>query len=262
MRGGNFEKTTFLGSDEIQIHVLRTDPKPVSGFDGDLLPFLPWEERGRYLEFELEERRREFLWSRLLARWVLESILNRPTKELKFSYEKNGKPFLEGSEAQFSLSHTEGLVACSVALRRVGIDVEKIPIKEKGGRNWDLLARRFFSADEKKHLFSRAPEARQRVFYEIFTLKEAIAKADGRGLGWALGCYPVPLSPGIRSTTNGWECFTTNLEPGGFCLGHMAEDRARPARYRFFEWTEESLREFFAPYLPALTEGVYGNLHR
>ncbi len=261
MRGTDRKEPWTLGKEEVQIHTLRMDwdlfPNPDDGF----LYLLQREEMGRYLEFELRERRREFLWSHLLVRRVLASVLGRSMEDLDFGYESNGKPFLSDSDLQWNLSHTEGLAACSISYQRVGIDVEKMNPEKEPARDWKLLARRFFSEDEKKYLFSRPSPDQKRIFYELFTLKEAAAKADGKGWGRSFGRPSPPLAPAGKSSTGSWEYLREFLEPGGYYLAHAAEKGNQPARYRFFEWTEATLRKLLTPRSPALTEGVYGHLH-
>lgn len=72
-----------------------------------------------------------------------------------------------------SLSHSRGWVACAVcSSAQVGVDVEVA----RPRRNWRAIAREAFGAGE----IERARTERE--FYRIWTLREALAKAEGKGL--------------------------------------------------------------------------------
>jgi len=82
-----------------------------------------------------------------------------------------------------SLSHSQGYAAMLMArpALSVGIDVEAvIP------RDFLRMAEIAFTADEARHLASLDPEQLPGRFYELWTLKEAFAKALGLSLAEAL----------------------------------------------------------------------------
>lgn len=227
----------WLKPDEIHIHLLQTGRGGFQSSVKDLLSFLPDEERRRYAQFDLEDRRREFLWSRLLVRCVLASLLGKDTQDLNFGYQDNGKPFLKNSEVQFNLSHTEGLIACSVARRRLGIDVEKVARGEEAERRSNLLAERYFTATERKFLLSQDRASRSAGFFRLFTMKEARIKASGEGLSLPLADFSVPLTPMEKSTSDDWEYFAKHLGHNHICLAHAVENPDRtPLGYRVWEW--------------------------
>ncbi len=82
---------------------------------------------------------------------------------------ENGKPYADG--AYFSISHTENFVVCAVSDGPVGIDIERIkPYNDK-------LARRITTPEEYEYINKDAEK-----LYEIWTLKEAIIKKEGKGI--------------------------------------------------------------------------------
>ncbi len=83
--------------------------------------------------------------------------------------ETNGKPYLGGGEAEFSLTHTEGLTAAAVGLRRVGIDAEN-----RRRRKTDSVVSRLL------------PYEREEDFFELWTAKEAYVKYLGGTLAHLL----------------------------------------------------------------------------
>jgi 4'-phosphopantetheinyl transferase len=130
-----------------------------------------------------------FLLGKALSRTLLGRYFDVPATEWRFVSTALGKPHIDWPEStrslQFSLSHTEGLVACAVTWQRaVGIDVEHT------GRvlEWDLVAHQF-APEEYQQLMRRPQHKRQEAFFALWTLKEAYAKACGLGLSRGLnGC--------------------------------------------------------------------------
>lgn len=86
------------------------------------------------------------------------------------------KPRLEGPENfSFNLTHSGDLVVCAAARgMRLGVDIEKVRPAP------DILNSGIFSTEELADLDAKkcTPEA----YLQLWTRKEALAKADGRGL--------------------------------------------------------------------------------
>ncbi len=127
----------------------------------------------------LMERGREPL------RQILAAYLHRPPSEVRLIAGPHGRPALAGTLAgaiDFNWSHSAGhaLVALARGIAP-GIDLEcDRPLRALA------LARRYFTADEAAWL-ARQPEARQTAaFLDLWTAKEAVLKALGRGLGFGL----------------------------------------------------------------------------
>ena len=96
----------------------------------------------------------------------------------------HGKPLLAGPGTDglhVSLSHTRGLVGCVVARCPVGLDCEP---RARAARLGALrVARRRFSPAEVAALERLPPgRARDAAFLRMWTLKEALVKATGRGI--------------------------------------------------------------------------------
>lgn len=82
---------------------------------------------------------------------------------------ENGKPYARG--IYFSISHTENFVVCAVADAPVGIDIERIKPYS------DRLAKRITTKKEYDYINKDAER-----LWEIWTLKEAIIKKEGKGI--------------------------------------------------------------------------------
>ena len=194
---------------EIHVHFLRISGGLFREAAGELSLLLPPEERGRYHRLGLESRKQEFLWSRLFLRQVLSQTLGKDIWNQEFSYQDQGKPYLEASKEQFNLSHTEGAMVCSVGRHSLGIDIEKQDVRAR--RDWRLVANRYFSPAEKEHLESRPCESQPAVFFQLFTMKEAIVKALGRGIQYPLASFTLPLPVMEFSRLDGLEIFTSTF---------------------------------------------------
>ncbi len=146
-----------------------------------------------------EKDRTAFLASRVLLRSSLASRVGCPPASLVFSTHAHGeKPAVVAPEAarplHFSLTHTEGLVACVMThAGDVGIDAEPV------GRpaRLDLLARRVLSPGEHDAFVALPDTAKPRRFFEYWCVKEACLKAEGTGL------RVTPSSVSVRFTPRG-----------------------------------------------------------
>ncbi len=229
---------------EVHIHILRPEKWEFRSPSRDALAHLRPEEVIQGGTFHLEKRRREFFWSRLFLRSVLAIYLQKEPQKLQFQQQKNGKPYLEDDSIEFNLSHTDGLIACSVGSRRIGIDVEKVSAKGNG-LDWESLARRFLSEEETQYLFSQEPRYQKDCFFWIFTLKEAVVKAQGKGLSFPFQRFSVPLPPNGKQAGDPWDYVSRYFPTDEVYLAHVVENPTGVSWvYRFWEWDEGALYGF------------------
>jgi 4'-phosphopantetheinyl transferase len=142
-------------------------------------------ERDRYSRLRRPQRRQEFAVSRALRAYVLRD-----------------KP----QPASESLSHSGGYAALALAPPelRVGVDLEV-------HRPRDVLAtaRTAFGDPEARALAAATPAGREQLFYVMWTVKEAFAKAAGLPLLEALRSCAVFVDDGewqIRAPTSAPGC--------------------------------------------------------
>ena len=93
-------------------------------------------------------------------------------------------PRIAGSDLACSLSHTEGAVCAMVSGSACGIDIEKLRTPRLGA------ARRLFTENELRACPQR--------FWEIWTSKEALGKAQGTGLTLSLKDEDTLTGPAAR----------------------------------------------------------------
>ena len=141
-------------------------------------------------------RQREKIMGRALVGAALSWLLNLPAPYFELDRRPSGKPILARGmpSLSFNLSHAKDVIVLAVSRDfDLGVDVENIH------RRVNLtIADRFFSPGEQKQLKNAPSKIQSRLFLELWTLKEAYAKAVGEGIfGAALGeCeFDLSLSP-------------------------------------------------------------------
>jgi 4'-phosphopantetheinyl transferase len=156
--------------------------------------FLAGDERQKADDFLFEEDRERFVVSRGVLRALLGCYLCRHPGSLEFEYSPYGKPLLSGdSDICFSTSHSQGLVLLAFARGRdVGVDVERV----RADLGLEGIAARCFSPREIATLHSLRNDLREEAFFACWTRKEALAKAEGKGLALPLCRFEVTLIPG------------------------------------------------------------------
>jgi 4'-phosphopantetheinyl transferase len=151
--------------------------------------------------FHLPEGRHLHVITRALVRSVLSRYAPIAPRDWSFVRNAHGRPELDAPAAapplRFNLSHTAGMVACLVALDRdVGVDVEDAtraldPVE---------LGQRVLSPVELTSLQACRPEQQRARFFELWTVKEAYAKARGLGLTIPFEQVSVRLEAGPAIT--------------------------------------------------------------
>jgi 4'-phosphopantetheinyl transferase len=184
----------MLGQSEV--HLWLTTPERViaSGMLGSYDALVTPDERARQQRFHFEKDRRDGLITRALVRTTLSRYAPVPPAAWVFGQNRHGRPQLMPGQCdrdlRFSLSHTQGLIACAVTLdREIGVDVEYMPRP----RSVVEVAERYFSASEVRALRAIPPERQQERFFQYWTLKESYIKARGMGLALPLEQFSFEL---------------------------------------------------------------------
>ena len=150
----------------------------------------------------------------LLARY-----LGGMPADFQFVVGAHGRPQLDpalGSQLDFNWSHSGGRAAVAVA-RHVapGIDLERL--RER--HNALPLARRFFHPQEVAALAAQPSAARSAAFLELWTAKEAVLKATGRGIAFGLQRLHVVSGGALRlvwidgDDAASWQLQSLTLDP-------------------------------------------------
>lgn len=126
-------------------------------------------------------------------------MLDVAPAELEFERGPAGRPELAGRPLRFSLAHSAGLALVAVTDRAdLGADLERIEARLAEPPS----AERYFADAERSALDALTGQARLRLFFDLWTQKEAYRKATGEGItaglgeldwaGWTLLRPPVP----------------------------------------------------------------------
>lgn len=118
-------------------------------------------------------------------------LLKMGLEKLGIAYEKGitpitknryQKPSLaEHPEIRFNLSHAEGIAACLIDKNECGVDCESVR------KFRHQVVKRSFTENEKKLIEGTADDfGRDKLFFQIWTLKEAYVKAIGIGISYPL----------------------------------------------------------------------------
>ncbi len=149
------------------------------------------EEWRRVRRYSSARPARRFIVRRGLLRRILGKYLGRSPEEVRFVYNAHGKPILSPelfSDLQFSLSHSGEMAALAVGVRDpLGIDIERLrTFRVLGGT--DFLE----SPTQEAVRFTRSAASKGSLgFIQAWTRREAVAKAEGRGLQMLPGRYEV-----------------------------------------------------------------------
>lgn len=137
------------------------------------------DEREHATAFLNERARRQFVISRGMLRQLLSRYLDRPTAEIEFVAEGDGKPVIAGERViEFNLSHSGEIVVYAVASRPVGVDIEHLRPVPRALE----LARRYLSPEETEAVAAAPPQLRDREFLSAWVRREASAKARGMSI--------------------------------------------------------------------------------
>jgi len=131
----------------------------------------------------------------LLLRRLLSQKTNLSPSHISLSLEEYGKPYFKGGKnLHFNVSHSGEWVVCIFDKRPVGVDVEKIKVREQG------LFRDCFACGEWEFLQAADPSERLAWFYRLWTLKESYIKMTGKGFSIPLSSFAVKPCAGGKTS--------------------------------------------------------------
>lgn len=189
----------------------------ISSLPLDVHRVLTREEQDAALRLHHHADRVRALLSRYLLRTELATCIGTLPEQLCFQLNDWGKPALRGVHLQFNVSHAGSLIALCIAHTDVGIDIEP----QRAIPESDSILRHFFTQEEIS--WHECQPDREAAFLTLWTRKEALYKAMGRGLGLPLNFVAVLPD---QDSVHGWH-IDTLFAPAGF---HAALAWRRVAR--------------------------------
>ena len=175
------------------VAVVHVDLQPHAVRQREATRWLDREELFRLEMFRFAGADRRFIFCRSALRAILSYLLDCPNNCISFDATSFGKPFVTVSGVpaplRFNVAHSggHGLIAFSWD-REVGVDVEE----RHPRRHLEGLIDTVMAPVERAKLLSLAEDRRLRLFYRVWTMKEALAKAYGTGLHTDFAKFQVP----------------------------------------------------------------------
>lgn len=189
------------------------------GWDALLSP----EEAKRCARLVRPEDRRLCVLSKGLCRRALAFSAGVSPRELGFAKAEGGKPEIcapaEAAGLCFSVTNTEGLAMTAAGrVPALGIDAEP-----RSRRVEEKAVSRYFHPEEKQALSLLAGDEAGKLLLGLWTLKEAFAKALGKGLALSLAktCFTISpqgrveaaFDPELREDPAAWRFFLFSPTP-------------------------------------------------
>jgi 4'-phosphopantetheinyl transferase len=173
------------------------DPRRMTALEA----MLDLAERARARRFAFASDRRDFVAAHGLFKEMLGRWLGLAPSQFRMLADRPGaKPLVTApgcAGLDVNISHCRRLVACVAAFECcVGINAEATGARAFRGEIGSCVAEELFSREEIGWLRCRPPLTTGADLLRLWTLKEALAKADGGGLGLGLGgCVVLPDPP-------------------------------------------------------------------
>lgn len=162
---------------------------------------IPKEEKHRILRLRQKS-------DRLLAAEGIKLLQSMSGDIIDFKRTEYGKPYFENQDGYFNISHAGDLVICAYSSsQNLGLDIEK---KEKVTISDFHLMMRPEEIDETKNLDD---------FYRLWTQKEALIKAIGKGFSLDVKSLEITANYCIYSGTK-WLLKEIEIHPEYTC--HLA----------------------------------------
>jgi 4'-phosphopantetheinyl transferase len=218
-----------LEADEVQLWRIQLNGTPDLSERYNSLLSSSEQAHGR--RFRLDQARQHFIVGRACLRTLLGNAFGADAHSIEIGTGVHGKPethFFNASKIFFNVAHSKNMIL--IALGRqgaLGVDVEYFD------RLTDIMevARCNFTEDETASLAAIVnSEVRTKTFYRYWTRKEAVAKADGRGLLLSLSSFDVshdstslhPVRVSDSSDEGGKLYFVSDLDLGDKAAGALA----------------------------------------
>lgn len=173
-------------------------------------------EQEKAARFHRDSDRHSSIAARGALRVLLAGYTTLAATEITFQYSDNGKPYIDGSDIAFNVSHSgEWVVLALGRNRQIGVDIEKI----KRELDVSAIASRYFTSAEIKRIETAADQ--HAVFFQLWARKEAYVKACGSTLFRELSSFAVPAAD--DGEKDGW--FFHRLEAGSRYAAAVVTDR-------------------------------------
>ncbi|MBB5441245.1 4'-phosphopantetheinyl transferase [Pedobacter sp. AK017] len=157
----------------MKVYYARCDQQWYEKHGDIFLNQLPPVLRQRILRFKNWQDSCRSLVGKLLLKKALQEC-NQPATLCNLDYNEYGRPFV-GGDLDFNLSHSGSYAVCAIVRgSKIGIDLEQIRPMDINHFQSQFNQEQWVKIVQSEHTAS--------AFFHYWTLKEAVVKADGRGL--------------------------------------------------------------------------------
>ena len=176
------------------VSIVYVDLSPCTTREVRALAWLDSLEQAQERRFLYPRPKRHFALCRAALRALLCHRLGCRNEQLSFDRSRYGKPYarVDGVRVPvaFNVSHggRYGLIALMPA-GRVGVDVEECDVR----RDLSGIAQRVFTPAEQAEIARVEGCRKVRLFYDLWTMKEALIKALGTGFHLSPSRFEIPL---------------------------------------------------------------------
>jgi 4'-phosphopantetheinyl transferase len=203
----NFRQRLFDTREQALCLVMTSEAMDIAEF----CSVLSKEELQRMEKLRFSHDQQQYAAAHWLKRTAVGGVTRQAPHTLDFSINRYGKPSLRTPGLRFNISHSGGFVALLLSrYGDVGVDIE-FP---RPGMDFNLVLPLIAHPQEYGRISGRDE------FYRLWTLKEAICKANGKGLSLAPRTFE--LCPGDAGSfvalcdRQQWLALSHPLPEGGY----------------------------------------------
>jgi 4'-phosphopantetheinyl transferase len=184
---------------------------------------------------------------------ILSRYVGLPAEVIEFALDPKKKPYIKNkiaSSLNFNLSHSGHFALLAIStLAPIGVDIEVI----KEIPDADNVARQFFSKRENGQLAKISKGKFSQNFYQVWTAKEAVIKANGWGMSAPLDAFDVKVescsewfSPTLRNPiTNTGVYWIKHLKPKPGCCAAVCFNIINLQAIQSFDHHQIKVKEIF-----------------
>jgi 4'-phosphopantetheinyl transferase len=176
-----------------------------------------------------------FMLCRAALRCLLAQYVGTSARGIRFIKDAQGKPYAEGLSVRFNVAHSGDIALLAFSDDHIGIDVERIDTSA----DYTLVMDSCFNAGEQHYV--KESDGPLKQFYKLWTRKEAIVKATGKGIEDEIVDVPVldgktQVSSSVIGSEKNW--MVDSFEAGENYVGSVAYAREHTT-VRFFDYSLE-----------------------
>ncbi|GAB3768732.1 4'-phosphopantetheinyl transferase superfamily protein [Spirosoma horti] len=169
------------------------------------------DEISRAERYHRTEDRQRFIYARGWLRVLTGRYTGQVPKQVRFTKDANNKPALLGNtDWHVNVSHSGNWILLAVGKVSLGVDVEQIQTSFSFN---DILPASFSQAEQ---AYVKADTDSRRRFYQVWTRKEALIKATGKGMDDDFS--QVPALDGLHRTESRIIGGTGDWQVAGFVV--------------------------------------------